>query len=81
MFGFLCFFIFRDGIVNNCFFMNINVVDKNSRMVKNFCNFEEKVVFFMDYLYVVKKIRNNILVSGIKKGCIWNFILVLGEFI
>lgn len=70
-----------DGVVNNCFFMNINVVDKNSRMVKNFCNFEEKVVFFMDYLYVVKKIRNNILVSGIKKGCIWNFKLVLGEFI
>lgn len=35
----------------------------------------------MDYLYVVKKIRNNILVSGIKKGCIWNFKLVLGEFI
>lgn len=59
-----------DGVVNNCFFMSINVVDKNSRMVKNFCNYEENVVFFMDYLYVVKKIRYYLLVSDIKKGCI-----------
>lgn len=58
MFGFLCSFTSIDGAANNRSFMNINVADKNSRMVKNPCNFEEKVAFLMDYSHVVKKIRN-----------------------
>lgn len=56
-----------DGAANNRSFMNINVADKNSRMVKNPCNFEEKVAFFMDYSHVVKKIRNNILARALKR--------------
>jgi hypothetical protein len=35
--------------------------------VKNPCNFEETVIFMMDYSHVMKKVRNNILKSGIKK--------------
>lgn len=35
MFGFICSFISMDGAANNRSFMNINVADKNSRMVKN----------------------------------------------
>lgn len=58
-----------DGTANNRSFMNINVADKNSKMVKNPCNFEEKVAFLMDYSHVVKIIRNNILASDIKKEC------------
>lgn len=68
-----------DGAANNRSFMNINVADKNSRMVKNPCNFEEKVAFLMDYSHVVKKIRNNILASGINKGCTRNLKLVSGD--
>lgn len=64
---------------NNHSFMNINVADKNSRMVKNPCNFEENVAFLMNYSHVVKKIRNNTLASGIKKGCTRNLTLVSGE--
>lgn len=35
MFGFICSFTSMDGAANNRSFMNINVADKNSRMVKN----------------------------------------------
>ena len=59
--------------------MNINLIDKQSRMVKNPCNFEEKVAFLMDYSHVMKKNRNNILASGIKMGCTRNLKLHSGE--
>lgn len=44
-------------------------------------NFEEKVAFLMDYSHVVKKTRNNILASCIKKGYTRNLKLVSGELI
>ena len=50
-------------------------------MVKNPCNFEEKVAFPMDYSHVTKKIRNIIWASRIKKGCTRNLKLHSGELI
>lgn len=37
-----------DGAANNPTFININVADKNSRMVKNPYNFKEKIASLMD---------------------------------
>lgn len=75
---FLCSFTSMDGTANNRSFKKINFADKNSRIVKNPCNFEEKL-FLMDYSHDVKKIWNNILTSGIEKGYSWNLKLVSGE--
>lgn len=50
-------------------------------MVQNLCNFDEKVAFLTDYSHVMKKIRNNIWASGIKKGCTRNLKLHSGELI
>ena len=43
--------------------------------VKSPCNFDETVVFMMDYSHMMKKIRNNILKSGIKKESTRNLML------
>lgn len=57
-----------DGAANNCSFMNINVADKNSRMVKNPCNFEEKVAFLMDYSHVEKRLEIIYWPVALKRG-------------
>jgi hypothetical protein len=41
--------------------------ERQTMTVKSPCNFEETVIFMMDYSHVMKKVRNNIIKSGLKK--------------
>jgi hypothetical protein len=79
MYGFTCIFTSMDGASSNRSFVNINITDNTNMTVQNPCNFDENVIFMMDYSHVVKKIRNNILKSGTKKGCTRNLCLASGE--
>ncbi|KAK3107457.1 hypothetical protein FSP39_015012 [Pinctada imbricata] len=79
MFGFTCVYTSMDGAQCNRTFLNMHVSTMQTTIVQNPCNYEECVVFMMDYSHVIKKLRNNILKSGIKKGCTRNVTLVTGE--
>ena len=69
MYGFTCTFTCMDGASSNRVFVNINLVDHSNMIVQNPCNLQCNVVFMMDYSHVAKKIRNNIMKSGTRKGC------------
>ena len=69
MYGFTCTFTCMDGTSSNRVFVNINLVDHSNMIVQNPCNLQCNVVFMMDYSHVAKKIRNNIMKSGTRKGC------------
>lgn len=82
MYGFTAVYVSMDGAQSNRTFMNINLGKKSTTMiVKNQSPFDDPVVFIMDPSHVVKKIRNNILKSGISKGCTRNLTLPNGDVI
>lgn len=73
MYGFDVVFTCMDGASSNRSFLHINIgledtFDK-SMSVPNPCDMDETVIFMMDYSHCMKKIRNNLLKSGIQKGC------------
>lgn len=72
-FGFLCCFTSMDEAANNRSFMTIFVADKKSRMVKNPCNFEEKVAFLLNYSHVVKGLEIQYWPVALKRVAHGNF--------
>lgn len=82
MFGFTTVFTCMDGAQCNRSFLHINLGKESDTMcAKNPCNFEEPVIFMMDYSHVMKKVRNNIMKSGIKTECTRNLTLPNGNII
>ena len=68
-FGFQVLYTCMDGAQANHSFMHICLGDKpNSYIAQNPCT-SQPVVFIMDFSHVVKKIRNNILKSGLNPRC------------
>lgn len=73
-FGFKIQYISIDGVqINRDFFkfllLEFKIINLKICLFRNFYNFEEEVVFIMDFFYVVKKVRNNILKSGKEVYC------------
>ena len=60
-----------DGAQSSRTFLHINSdsIVKENFTVPNPCSVNRNVVFMMDFSHVVKKVRNNILKSGLKTGC------------
>lgn len=82
MFGFTTVFTCMDGAQSNRSFLHINIdKDSSSMCAKNPCDLDESVIFMMDYSHAIKKVRNNIIKSGIKKGCTRNLISPTGNAI
>ena len=66
-FGFSVIYTCMDGAQCNRSFMKYNIVD-STFMTQNPCNLDN-MIFMMDISHVVKKIRNNLLKSGVNKSC------------
>lgn len=80
MFNFVCVFTCMDGAQSTRSFLHINTdTTTYSMKVKSPRNIEESVIFMMDYSHVMKKVRNNILKSGITNGSTRNLTLPTGE--
>jgi len=83
MYGFDVAYTCMDGAPSNRNFMHINLgKDPTETMcAPNPCYPDSPVIFMMDYSHGIKKIRNNILKSGICKGCTRNLTLPDGKII
>lgn len=64
MFGFKAIYTCMDGAQCNRSFLKYNVSDYTTYTCQNPCNLDS-MIFMMDFSHVIKKIRNNILKSGI----------------
>ena len=66
-------YVCMDGAVNNRSFFNMHFQNKNQVKEKMSApcptNPAERMIFMMDPSHTFKKVRNNIIKSGIKKGC------------
>lgn len=67
-FGFEVMYTCMDGAQCNRSFMKYNIVD-SSFICPNPCNLDT-MIFMMDISHVLKKIRNNVLKSGVLNTCI-----------
>ena len=71
-----CVFICMDRAQSNRSFLHINLgPERHTMKVKSQCNFEETVIFMIVYSHFMKKVRNNILKSVIKKTSTRNLTL------
>ena len=69
MYGFTARYVSLDGAQTNRTFMNMNIGKSPSTMIcENPSPYDPSVVFIMDPSHVIKKLRNNILKSGISKS-------------
>lgn len=76
VYDFRCVFTCMDGAQSNRSFLHMNLGPERQTMtVKSPCNFEETVISMMDYSHVMKKVRNNIIKSGLKKTSTRNLTL------
>lgn len=69
VYGFTVLYTCMDGAPSNRSFMHINLGKtlNGTMSTKSPCSFDKKVIFMMDYSHSAKKIRNNIIKSGIKE--------------
>lgn len=83
-YGFKVVYTCMDGAVCNRSFMHI-CVGENSHLQYNFVSANpttsQSVIFTMDVSHVLKKIRNNIMKSGLSPKCTRNLMLQNGHFI
>ena len=76
LFGFTVLYTCTDGAQSNRTFININLgKDPSTMMSVSPCNPNKSVIFMMDLSHGIKKIRNNVLKSGISKFCTRNLTL------
>ena len=72
-YGFNVKYVCMDGAVNNRSFFNMHFQKKTQVMEKMSApcptNPSERMIFMVDPSHTFKKVRNNIIKSGIKKGC------------
>lgn len=79
MFGFTTVYTCLDGAQSNRSFLKIHTgPNPTSYRCQSPCTFLD-MIFMMDYSHVIKKIRNNIIKSGISKHCTRNLILDSGR--
>ena len=70
IYGFKVAYVSMDGAQSNRSFLHMNIGKNSTTMIcKNPSPYQSEIVFIMDPSHVIKKIRNNILKSGIIKGC------------
>ncbi|XP_045156281.2 uncharacterized protein LOC123522863 isoform X2 [Mercenaria mercenaria] len=82
MYGFNVSYVCMDGAQSNRTFMHINIgKNATSLIAQNPCEPENPVIFLMDSSHVFKKIRNNVIKSGIQKGCTRHLQLPNGDII
>ena len=79
VFGFTTVYTCLDGAQSNRSFLKIHTgPNPTSYRCQSPCTFLD-MIFMMDYSHVIKKIRNNIIKSGISKHCTRNLILDSGR--
>ncbi|XP_053381363.1 uncharacterized protein LOC128549115 [Mercenaria mercenaria] len=76
MYGFSVIYTSMDGAQSNRTFQNMNI-GKDPQTMTAQCpeDPDNSVVLMMDVSHVIKKVRNNVIKSGISKGCTRNLIL------
>ena len=69
LFGFTAIYACTDGAQSNRSFIHINLgKDSSTTVCSSPCNPNKSVIFMMDISHVIKKIRNNVLKSGVTKS-------------
>lgn len=80
-YGFQILYTCMDGAQCNRTFMHINMHDSPDNYVTTSPCSLNNVVLMMDFSHVVKKMRNNIIKSGVQEGCTRNLTLANGDTI